>query len=267
MPRPNLGSVKCLYISTFILPCIMFVLLSCAGAPAVFCSPQTHTSFCRDAPSGIYPIIDHWRFHDLFALSCSFHTFHTFHTFPYLSCPWSGAAIILYSTLFMIGVPPAEKRARDALGEAYHLYQRTTSVFFPLPLRHKHISDHKLFDAQYPLEGVTAVDLSGRWHQIAAIAPLWDKFGAESDVWGATVTFDEVRMQLMNEAHETYSSLKQSVPEAPLKASKSGRLFSSVCRRQIGALPQRTYKRPQTQNDLPLNEMPRFMLLMRCVTT
>ncbi len=46
-------------------------------------------------------------------------------------CP----ALMLYFLLQVSGVPPAEEQSLKSRGEAYREYQRTTSVFVPLPKR------------------------------------------------------------------------------------------------------------------------------------
>ena len=42
---------------------------------------------------------------------------------------------MLYFLLKVTGIPPTEENALRSRGEAYREYQRTTSVFFPLPPR------------------------------------------------------------------------------------------------------------------------------------
>ena len=44
-------------------------------------------------------------------------------------------AILLFLIFFVTGIPPTEKQALATRGEAYRAYQRTTSVFIPLPVK------------------------------------------------------------------------------------------------------------------------------------
>lgn len=54
---------------------------------------------------------------------------------PYGWLTLFGPAFMLYFLLRVTGIPPTERRAIQSRGEAYREYQRTTSVFFPLPPR------------------------------------------------------------------------------------------------------------------------------------
>ena len=71
--------------------------------------------------------------------------------------------MVFYLTRFVAGVPTVEEQCRRQYGEAYHLYQRTTSTMLPLPLLHSHISDHKLFNSHHGLANV-AYDGEGHTH-------------------------------------------------------------------------------------------------------
>lgn len=44
---------------------------------------------------------------------------------------WSAPALILFFVLKLTGIPPTEARALKSRGDAYRLYQQTTSPFFP----------------------------------------------------------------------------------------------------------------------------------------
>jgi steroid 5-alpha reductase family enzyme len=46
-----------------------------------------------------------------------------------------GPALMLYFLMRVTGIPPTERRALQSRGDAYREYQKTTSVFFPLPPR------------------------------------------------------------------------------------------------------------------------------------
>lgn len=55
--------------------------------------------------------------------------------------PWGavglvGPVLILYSILFVTGIPPTEKQAVASRGDDYRDYQETTSPFFPWPPSH-----------------------------------------------------------------------------------------------------------------------------------
>lgn len=55
-----------------------------------------------------------------------------------LAAPWGwlgllSPALMLYLILRVTGVPPMEERMLESRGDAYRAYQRTTSVFVPLP--------------------------------------------------------------------------------------------------------------------------------------
>ena len=52
---------------------------------------------------------------------------------PYGWATLSGPAIMLLFLFKVTGIPPTEENALRSRGEAYREYQRTTSVFFPLP--------------------------------------------------------------------------------------------------------------------------------------
>jgi steroid 5-alpha reductase family enzyme len=52
---------------------------------------------------------------------------------PYGWATLAGPALMLLFLLKVTGIPPTEENALRSRGEAYREYQRTTSVFFPLP--------------------------------------------------------------------------------------------------------------------------------------
>lgn len=52
---------------------------------------------------------------------------------PYGWATLAGPAVMLFFLLKVTGIPPTEENALRSRGEAYREYQRTTSVFFPLP--------------------------------------------------------------------------------------------------------------------------------------
>lgn len=57
-----------------------------------------------------------------------------------LSGPWGWAglaapALMLYTIIFVTGIPPTEAQAAASRGDDYRAYQRTTSPFFPWPPR------------------------------------------------------------------------------------------------------------------------------------
>ncbi len=56
---------------------------------------------------------------------------------PWWWVTWAGVAVMLLFLTKVTGVPFTEMRALQSRGEAYREYQRTTSVFFPLPPRSK----------------------------------------------------------------------------------------------------------------------------------
>lgn len=56
---------------------------------------------------------------------------------PWWWVTWAGVAIMLLFLTKITGIPFTEMRALQSRGDAYREYQRTTSVFFPLPPRGK----------------------------------------------------------------------------------------------------------------------------------
>ncbi|MCA8960058.1 MAG: DUF1295 domain-containing protein [Planctomycetes bacterium] len=64
------------------------------------------------------------------------------HWFAYVALAWGGSAfwmavlgplVMLFFLFRITGIPPTERRAIARRGDAYREYQRTTSVFVPLP--------------------------------------------------------------------------------------------------------------------------------------
>lgn len=54
---------------------------------------------------------------------------------PWWWVTWAGVVVMLLFLTKVTGIPFTEMRALQTRGEAYRAYQRTTSVFFPLPPR------------------------------------------------------------------------------------------------------------------------------------
>lgn len=52
---------------------------------------------------------------------------------PYGWLGWISPALILFSIFKVTGIPPTEERLLASKGDAYREYQRTTSIFIPLP--------------------------------------------------------------------------------------------------------------------------------------
>jgi len=92
--------------------------------------PENRGRTCR---AGLWRYSRHPNYFFEWILWCGFGIF------P-MSAPWGWVGMaaplfILYSILFVTGIPPTEAQALRSRGEEYRRYQRTTSAFVPWPPR------------------------------------------------------------------------------------------------------------------------------------